>query len=157
MKFDLFDAIQIMRKHFGNDGEILIRSDNFGITTRLSVFRNGQFYNVSFSASYTELTDAYIDIMTKRFNSSLTQLRVGIPIKMSEEVIETYKNQMKDSDMIYFQILGGDFPTYDEAQSAIVQLYVPDMTISRAGISHALKRLEKFYKDNENERGSLSK
>lgn len=52
---------------------------------------------------------------------------------------------MRDADMIYNQITHGDFPDLSLAQAAIVKLYVPDLTISRAGISHALKRLEKYY------------
>lgn len=61
--------------------------------------------------------------------------------------IETYEQQMKDSEMIFNQITSGGFDNFSEVNQAIVMLYVPDMTISRAGISHALKRLEKHYKD----------
>jgi hypothetical protein len=60
---------------------------------------------------------------------------------------ETYEQQMRDSDMIFTQITTGDFPTFDMANRAIVMFYVTDMTISRAGISHALKRLERHYND----------
>jgi len=63
---------------------------------------------------------------------------------------ETYENQMKDSDMIFTQISSGDFESYGEAERLIVVLYVPDMSISRAGISHAMKRLERHYADNKN-------
>ena len=41
------------------------------------------------------------------------------------------------------------YPYLASSQQAIVTIYVPDMTISRAGISHALKRLEKHYKEKE--------
>jgi hypothetical protein len=59
---------------------------------------------------------------------------------------ETYEQQMKDSDMIFTQITSGNFENWLDVNQAIVMLYVPDMTISRAGISHALKRLERHYK-----------
>ncbi|REK56655.1 MAG: hypothetical protein DWQ49_09805 [Bacteroidetes bacterium] len=59
---------------------------------------------------------------------------------------ETYEQQMKDSDMIFTQITSGDFDNWNDVNRAVVMLYVPDMTISRAGISHALKRLEQYYK-----------
>lgn len=56
--------------------------------------------------------------------------------------------QMKaDADMIFTQITSGDFPDYEIAQRAVCTIYVPDMTISRAGISLALTRLERHYKD----------
>lgn len=59
---------------------------------------------------------------------------------------ESYEQQMKDSDMIFTQITSGDFDNLNDVNRAVVMLYVPDMTISRAGISHALKRLEQHYK-----------
>ena len=50
-----------------------------------------------------------------------------------------------DSDMIFTQVSTGDFEDYDQAEQLIVMLYVPDMTITRAGISHAMVRLQGFY------------
>lgn len=52
-----------------------------------------------------------------------------------------------DSDMIFTQISTGNFDDYAMAERAICLLYVPDLTITRAGIAHAAKRLEKFYED----------
>ena len=63
------------------------------------------------------------------------------------EVSEKFEQQRRDSDMIFTQISTGDFDNFETAQLAVVLIYIPDMTISRAGISHALKRLEKFYQD----------
>lgn len=62
---------------------------------------------------------------------------------------ETHDQQTKDSDMIFTQITTGNFKDFNEANQAIVMLYVPDMTISRAGISHALKRLENYFNNQE--------
>ncbi len=64
-------------------------------------------------------------------------------------VDETYKQQMRDSDMIFKQMTHGDFPTIETAKDALVFLYAPDKTISRSGISHALKKLERYYKEKE--------
>jgi len=58
---------------------------------------------------------------------------------------ETYENQMKDSDIIFTAISTGSFDNFQQAESAVVMLYVTDMSFSRSGISHALKRLEKHY------------
>ena len=55
---------------------------------------------------------------------------------------ETVEQQMKDSDMIFNQVSSAAYESIDEAKRAIVMLYVPDMSISRSGISHALKRIE---------------
>jgi len=57
---------------------------------------------------------------------------------------ETYKQQMKDSDMIFKQVTSANF-SKEEAKRVIVMLYVPDMSISRSGISHALKRFKQHY------------
>ena len=59
--------------------------------------------------------------------------------------IENYEQQMKDSDMIFTQITSADYDNISDANRVIVTLYVPDMTISRAGISHALKMIEKHF------------
>lgn len=59
---------------------------------------------------------------------------------------ETLEQQNKDSDMIFTQITTGDFDNYEDARRLVVTGYLPDMTISRAGISHALKRLEEHYR-----------
>jgi hypothetical protein len=58
---------------------------------------------------------------------------------------ETLEQQTQDSDMIFKAISSGAFYSYKEAEMAIALLYIPDMSISRSGISHALKRLEKHY------------
>lgn len=57
---------------------------------------------------------------------------------------ETIDQQMKDSDMIFTQI-SGVFDSKDEATRAVLMLYAPDMSISRAGISHVLGRIQKDY------------
>ena len=58
---------------------------------------------------------------------------------------EILEQQMKDSDMIFTQISSGDFNS-DNFMGAICSLYVPDMSISRSGISHAMTRLVRHYK-----------
>lgn len=60
---------------------------------------------------------------------------------------ETTEQMKKDSDMIFTQIIGGNFHNFDIVKVAIVRLYATDMNISRAGINHALGRLEKFFKE----------
>jgi hypothetical protein len=62
---------------------------------------------------------------------------------------ETAEKQQSDSDMIFMQITHADFATLQEAESAIVVFYVPDMTISRAGISHAIGRLKRHFSGNK--------
>jgi len=59
---------------------------------------------------------------------------------------ETIEQQTLDSEMIFQQITSGDFTSYSEAEQAVMKIYVIDVTISRAGISHALKRLEKYFR-----------
>ena len=61
--------------------------------------------------------------------------------------LETYEQQSKDSDMIFTQVTSGSFEDYEQAERTVVTFYAPDLTISRAGISHALKRLQQYYRD----------
>jgi len=64
--------------------------------------------------------------------------------------------QMKDSDMIFTQITTGNFDNFEQVSHAVFMLYIPDMSISRAGISHALKRLEKHYNSLNHQRKKFS-
>ena len=57
------------------------------------------------------------------------------------------KKQMEDSDIIFTAISTSGLLNYKEAEQMIVMAYIPDESFSRAGISHALKRLERFYKE----------
>ena len=58
---------------------------------------------------------------------------------------ETYEQQMKDSDIIFTAVTSGDFKDFQEAGAVVAAFYIMDMSVSRSGISHALKRLEKHY------------
>ena len=51
-----------------------------------------------------------------------------------------------DSDMIFTAVSSGDFDNFEQAQRVVCLGWVPDMSVSRAGIAHALGRLERFYK-----------
>lgn len=61
---------------------------------------------------------------------------------------ETIEQQQKDSDTIFTAISTGDFDDFKQAESAVAMFYAMDMSFSRSGISHALKRLERFYARN---------
>jgi len=58
---------------------------------------------------------------------------------------ETYEKQMKDSNTIFTIISTSGAKNFHEANRIVVAGFIVDRTYSRAGISHALKRLEKFY------------
>lgn len=60
---------------------------------------------------------------------------------------ETYENQMKDSDIVFTAISTSGARDFKEAERMVVMAYVMDTDFSRAGVSHALKRLEKFYNE----------
>ena len=68
---------------------------------------------------------------------------------------ETYENQVKDSDTIFTAISTSDARDFKEAERMVIRFYYLDPTISRAGISHALKRLEKFYKERKHDQAAL--
>ena len=68
---------------------------------------------------------------------------------------ETYENQTKDSDAIFTAISTSNARDFKEAEKMVVMFYAMDLTISRAGISHALKRLEKFYKERKHDKVAL--
>jgi hypothetical protein len=58
---------------------------------------------------------------------------------------ETYEQQMADSDRIFTMLHEVAFENIEELRAAVVVLFIYDLSYSRAGISHALKRLEQHY------------
>ena len=62
---------------------------------------------------------------------------------------ESMEQMIKDSDHIFTTISTANYDNYFQAERAIVLFYVLDRSFSRAGISHALSRLELFYKKQE--------
>lgn len=65
---------------------------------------------------------------------------------MNQKALENYEQQMFDSDMIFGQMKACNWGNLEQAEQVVCQLYALDLTVSRSGISHALKRLEKLYK-----------
>ena len=77
MKFDLFDAINIVNKEFGEDSEILIRKKGYFIIIRISVFLDDEFHHTQFIIRTIEIeSDEYVRIMNYKFNRSLKELRM---------------------------------------------------------------------------------
>lgn len=60
---------------------------------------------------------------------------------------ETVDQMIKDSNMIFTAVSTSTVENYKEAEKLVVFGYVPDTTVSRSGISHALKRLKKHYEE----------
>lgn len=74
MKFDLFDALNIIKEHFGNDGEILLLQDDNTISIRLRVYKNNKLYNNAIAIHKEDLNDDFVSIMNIRFNRSIIEL-----------------------------------------------------------------------------------
>lgn len=58
---------------------------------------------------------------------------------------ETSTEFLEDSDIIFTAISTSAYSSFKEAEQAVAMMYVTDPSFSRAGISHALKRLERHY------------
>lgn len=88
------------------------------------------------------------DHISAILNASHKQDRKAIK-RRDRVMVEDYECQMKDSDQIFTAISSGDFDDFKQAEQAVVMLYVMDPSFSRSGISHALKRLERFYDERQ--------
>lgn len=67
-------------------------------------------------------------------------------MQRNDRAPETYEQQKKDSDHIFNMITGNfAFDNFEQAEAAVVMLFVRDFSYSRSGISFALKRLEWHY------------
>jgi len=74
MKFDLFDAMKMMKHHFGDDGEILLTQEDSWFKIRLRVFKFGEFHNFQFIISELEIADSYVDLMNLKFRDGILAL-----------------------------------------------------------------------------------
>lgn len=59
---------------------------------------------------------------------------------------EEVQIQNADAEMIFKQISTSSIDNYEDAERLMCALYVPDMSISRSGISLAMKLLKRYYK-----------
>ena len=59
--------------------------------------------------------------------------------------IETFEKQEQDAEMIWNQIISCEFDTFEEVQSAVTDIYITDLSISRTGISRALEMLKEHF------------
>lgn len=53
----------------------------------------------------------------------------------------------QDSDRVFKALK--NMESYEDCETAVTLLYIPDLSFSRAGLCHALKRLEKHFKTGE--------
>jgi hypothetical protein len=59
--------------------------------------------------------------------------------------MEDMKKIQEDANMIFDQVSQAGFSSYKEAEFYITQFWIPDMSIPRASICMALRRLEQHY------------
>ncbi len=55
---------------------------------------------------------------------------------------------MEDSDRV-FNTLSDSMESMQQARNAITALYMPDLSYSRAGLCHAIKRLERHFEEQQ--------
>lgn len=56
----------------------------------------------------------------------------------------------QDSDRVFKALK--DMPCYKDCETAVTMLYMPDLSFSRAGLCHALKRLERHFETLDSEK-----
>lgn len=76
MKFDLFDAMSILRKEFGDNSQLLLYTRHEGIHIRLSVYTNENDFHTEFTVSYEQANnDEYVTTMNFEFKKSIRMLQ----------------------------------------------------------------------------------
>ena len=65
---------------------------------------------------------------------------------------QEFDKQNRDAEIIFKAITTSEgFDTYEQVEEAVMLMYFPDLSFSRAGISLALRRLERVYKSNQSD------
>ena len=85
MKFDLFDAMAIIKKEFGDSGELLLRTAEYGYAIRISVFHNGEFHHKQELINYHEITDSKVHVMNFKFNKAIKELKIYLSSPPTEQ------------------------------------------------------------------------
>lgn len=75
MRFDLFDAMTIMKKHFGNDGEILLIQNDNNICVRLITFISNKPLSYQFEIDRKQINDSMEKILNRRFKYGVETLK----------------------------------------------------------------------------------
>jgi len=77
MKFDLFDALAILKKEFGNDCRLTLYNEGSDIAIRLTVIPPEQpSCNTQFMVTSQEIiSDDYICVTSRKFHRAIKELR----------------------------------------------------------------------------------
>jgi len=76
MRFDLFDAMAMMRQEFGDNSQMMLYTRHEGIHIRLSVYTNENDFHTEFTVSYEQANnDEYITTMNFEFKKSIRILQ----------------------------------------------------------------------------------
>ncbi len=75
MKFDLFDSLNIMEKHFDDNGEILLSQNNSIIQVRLRVFDKDIWHNAAFTIDKKEIYGSFDTLMNLKFYKAIQTLK----------------------------------------------------------------------------------
>ena len=75
MRFDLLDAMEIMKENFGNDGEIEIQQNDVCVFVRLKLFKDKELYNYQFAISRQEIRDSMAPVFNFRFKRGIEELK----------------------------------------------------------------------------------
>jgi len=86
MSLDLLDAIKKLEDHFGSDSEIIVRSDNRGISVSTRILRPGEFTTAGFFLNKIEINNTppvFNEIVNIKFDQSI-------------KLLDEYINRKKD-------------------------------------------------------------
>ena len=76
MKFDLFDALRMLKEHFANEhAEIILSQEDNIIEIRIRVFTNDRIYNSILTITEAELNDNFISIMNIKFYKAIMEVK----------------------------------------------------------------------------------
>jgi len=74
MRFDLLDAMQVLEKNFGEDGELLIYRQKDYLVVRIHTFFDDDLLSAQFEISDTCISDANVNVLNLSFSRAISQL-----------------------------------------------------------------------------------
>ena len=76
MKFDLLDALELVKKAIGANSELIVSDYNgIGVKTTITVYIDGRYLSNSFIIQYSDMSDAYVNVMNLKFQTALMELQ----------------------------------------------------------------------------------
>lgn len=75
MEFDLFKAMIILRKNFGDNATLILSQDDVGMCIKINLYQNNEVYAYQFIVTWLEMSSAEVSLLNYKFQEAIDFLK----------------------------------------------------------------------------------